>query len=42
VRLQHVGAATIESVSRRTIALRRKAEEHGGKYDGWETPVIKG
>ena len=42
LRLHHVGPATIESVSRRTIALLRKAHEHGGKYDGWETPVIKG
>ena len=42
VRLNHVGPATIESVSRRTIALRRKAEEFGGKYDGWETPVVTG
>jgi hypothetical protein len=42
VRLQHIGPATIESVSRRSITLRRKAREHGGKYDGWETPVLTG
>src|SRR5688572_2847165 len=42
VRLNHFGPATIESVSRRTIALRRKAEEFGGKCDGWETPVVTG
>ena len=42
VRLHHFGTATIEAVSRRTIALRRKAAEFGGKYDGWETPVMKG
>jgi hypothetical protein len=40
VRLHHVGVATIQSVSRHTIALLRKAQEHGGKYDGWETPVV--
>jgi hypothetical protein len=36
-----VGVAN-EAISHRTIALRRKALEHGGDYDGWETPVVKG
>jgi hypothetical protein len=42
VRLHHFGPASLESVSGRTIALRRKAREFGGQYDGWETPVITG
>jgi hypothetical protein len=42
VRLNHIGAATIESVSRRTLLLRRMAQEFGGKYHGRETPVITG
>jgi hypothetical protein len=42
VRLHHVGTAAIDAISRRTIALRRKAQEYGGKYDGWESPVVKG
>jgi hypothetical protein len=41
VRVHHEGPASIESVSHHTIALRRKAAELGGDYDGWETPVIK-
>ena len=42
LRLCHEGPATINSISARTIALRRKALEHGGDYDGWETFVIRG
>jgi hypothetical protein len=30
------------AISRRTIALRRKAQEYGGQCDGWESPVVKG
>lgn len=41
VRLHHHGPARIESISHHTIALRRKAAELGGRYDGWEAPVTK-
>lgn len=41
VRLFHVGSTVQRTVSNHTIALRRKAEEFGGEYDGWETVVVK-
>jgi hypothetical protein len=41
VRLHHEGPARIDDVSHHTIALRRKAEELGADYVGWETPEIK-
>jgi Regulator of ribonuclease activity B/Family of unknown function (DUF695) len=41
VRLTHHGIAELTEVSSHTIALRRKAEEFGGDYDGWETFVVK-
>ncbi|HTD73422.1 MAG TPA: DUF695 domain-containing protein [Steroidobacteraceae bacterium] len=40
LRLSHHGPAEITEISHRTIALRRKALEYGGEYDGWETPVV--
>ena len=40
VRLTHHGSVRIGEISSHTIALRRKAEEHGGDYDGWETAVL--
>lgn len=42
VRLSHIGTMKIADISSHTIALRRKAEEFDGDYDGWETQVIKG
>jgi hypothetical protein len=41
VRLWHHGAVDIAGISSHTIALRRKALEHGGDYDGWETQVLE-
>jgi hypothetical protein len=41
VRLSHEGTVRINAIGNRTIALNRAAREHGGNYDGWETPVIK-
>jgi hypothetical protein len=32
----------LNDITSHTLALRRKAVEYGGDYDGWETPVIKG
>jgi Regulator of ribonuclease activity B/Family of unknown function (DUF695) len=37
-RIDHVD---IESISKITIRLRKKAKEQNGEYDGWETFVIK-
>jgi hypothetical protein len=41
VRLFHHGTMKIGDISSHTIALRRKATEHGGDYDGWEAPILK-
>ncbi len=41
VRLSHHGMMRIGDISSHTIALRRKAAEYGGDYDGWETPILK-
>lgn len=41
VRLSHVGTIKLGDISSHTIALRRKAAECKGDYDGWEAPVIK-
>jgi len=41
VRLIHHGTIKIGDISSHTIALRRKASEFGGEYDGWETEIIK-
>lgn len=41
VRLYHHGTMKIGDISSHTIALRRKAAEYGGDYDGWETPILK-
>jgi hypothetical protein len=37
----HVGPTIQRNVSNHTIALRRKAEEFGGEYDGWETAAVR-
>jgi len=41
VRLFHNGTLKLDDITSHTIALRRKAVEYGGDYDGWETPVMK-
>jgi hypothetical protein len=41
VRLQHEGTLALDDITSRTIELVRKAAEFGGRYDGWETPVVK-
>ena len=41
VRLFHHGTIKIEDISSHTIALRRKAADLGGSYEGWEAPVVK-
>ena len=40
VRLFHHGTVKIDDISRHTLALRRKAAELGGDYDGWETLIL--
>jgi len=40
VRLNHVGNTIQGDLSSFTIALRRKAEEFGGEYDGWGTEAV--
>lgn len=42
VRFAHEGTVQLREITFHTIALRRKASELGGDYDGWETPVCKG
>jgi hypothetical protein len=41
VRFSHEGTVRLPDITSHTIALRRKASEFGGEYDGWETPVCK-
>lgn len=41
VRFSHTGTLRLQDITSHTIALRRKASELGGDYDGWETPVCK-
>jgi regulator of RNase E activity RraB len=41
VRLDHVGPSDSRSISSHTLALRRKAAEFGGEYDGWGTSIVK-
>lgn len=36
----HEGTLELTAITSHTIALRRKASELGGDYDGWETPVM--
>ena len=40
VRLNHVGNTIQREVSSFTIALRRRAEEFGGDYDGWGASIV--
>jgi hypothetical protein len=37
----HTGTTQLTDITSHTVSLQRKAEELGGKYDGWETPVCK-
>ena len=39
VKLTHHGTIKLADITSHTVALRRKAAEHGGQYDGWETEV---
>ncbi len=39
IRFFHETAVDLESITRHSIALRRKAVALGGEYDGWETAV---
>jgi hypothetical protein len=41
VHFAHDGTLRLPDITSHTIALRRKATELGGDYDGWETPVCK-
>jgi hypothetical protein len=41
VRFSHQGPVTLADISGHTIALGHQAEEIGGEYDGWETPICK-
>jgi hypothetical protein len=41
VRFSNEGTLRLPDITSHTIALRRKASELGGDYDGWETPVCK-
>lgn len=40
-RVRHHGDVDIYNISSHTIALRSKAAELGGKYDGWEVKIMK-
>jgi len=41
IRFFHDGSCQLSDITSHTIALRRKASDLGGDYDGWETPVCK-
>lgn len=41
VRFAHEGPLRLSDITSHTIAIRRRASELGGDYDGWETPVCK-
>ena len=41
VRFRHEGTVRLTDITSHTIALKRRASELGGDYDGWETPVCK-
>ncbi|AZZ92360.1 DUF695 domain-containing protein [Hahella sp. KA22] len=38
----HTGSMRLDDISFHTMFSNRKAHEHGGDYDGWETSVEKG
>jgi hypothetical protein len=41
LRISRVDNVDLDSISKITIGLRRKAKELNGEYDGWETFVVK-
>ncbi len=41
VLLSHIGTMVLNDLTSHTIALAEKAQELGGKYDGWETRVMR-
>jgi len=41
VRFGHEGTVQLADITSHTIALRRRASELGGDYDGWEARVCK-
>lgn len=41
IQFSHEGTLHLNDITSHTIALRRKASELNGDYDGWETPVCK-
>jgi hypothetical protein len=41
VRFAHKGTLELSDITSHSMALRRKASELGGDYDGWETSVCK-
>ena len=42
LQISRIDNVNIDSISKITIELRKKAKELNGEYDGWETFVIKG
>ena len=41
VRLIHHGSVQLHAITATTAQLSAKADELGGDYDGWETPIMK-
>lgn len=41
VQFSHEGSVRLQDLTSHTVALRRKAEELEGEYDGWEVPVCE-
>ena len=41
VRCVHRGPVLLNAVTQHTLALSRKARDLNGRYDGWETPVMR-
>ncbi len=41
VRTRHIGAMLLNEITSHTLAHHRKAVEFAGRYDGWETFVVK-
>jgi len=39
--ISRIDKVDLESINKVTLMLRREAEKYGGKYDGWETEIIK-
>lgn len=41
VRICHHGTLELHDLTHHTLSLTHKAEELGGEYDGWETPIVR-